>query len=98
MNCLKTGKPFFEDLINIWESNDGCMEQYQCKTALYLPSMLAHAYDIIIDHNVRYPGHGREVVDDFNSTEKRFLSIFMTTMKILDRAVYDAHMEIHTPT
>ena len=32
--------------------------------------MLAHAYKIIIDSSVGSTGHGREVVDDLNDTEK----------------------------
>ena len=48
----------------------GCAEQYICATALYLLSMLAHAYNIIIDRGVVAPGHGREFVHGLNNTEK----------------------------
>ena len=44
-------------------------EKYRCATALYLSSMLAHAYNIIIDRGVGAPGHIREVVDGFNATK-----------------------------
>ena len=50
---------FFSNMITIWENNDGCAEQYRCATELYLLSMLAHAYNIIIDHGVGAPGHQR---------------------------------------
>ena len=51
---------------------DGCAEQYRWEIALYLLSMLAYAYNIIIDHRVGEPGHGREVVDVLMLTEKVF--------------------------
>ena len=49
-------------------------------TALYLLSMLVHAYNITIDHDVGAPGHGREVVNVLNATEKWFLSVIITTV------------------
>ena len=57
---------------NIWENTDGCAEQYHCLTAIYLLSMLAHAYSIIIDRGVVAPGYGREVVDGLNANDKIF--------------------------
>ena len=33
--------------------------------------MLEHAYNIIINHGVKDPGHGREVVDGLNALEKK---------------------------
>ena len=57
---------FFANMITIWENTDGCEDQYLCATALYLLSMLAHAYNIIIDCGVGSPGHGIEVVDGLN--------------------------------
>ena len=57
----------FADMINIWENTDGCADQYQCVTVLYLLSMLAHAYNIITDCGVGSPGHGIEVVDGLNN-------------------------------
>ena len=55
-------------MINIWENMDGCKGQYSCATALYLLSMLAHVYNIIIDCGVVSPVYGREVIGGFNST------------------------------
>ena len=63
----------FSEMINIWEKTDGCADKYCCTTALYLLLILAHAYNIIIDRSVGAPVHGIEVVDNFNSTHKRFL-------------------------
>ena len=58
---------------NIWENTYGWAEQYPCATALYLSSILAHTYSIIIDRGVGSPGHDRKVVDDLNATYKTLL-------------------------
>ena len=63
----------FSKIINIWENTDGCAEKYYCDTALYLLSILAHEYNIIIDRGVGELGHGRYVVDGLNAAEKSFL-------------------------
>ena len=57
-------------MINIWGNKDCCAEQYFCATALYSLSMLAHTYNIRIYYGGGSPGHGREVVDGLNATEK----------------------------
>ena len=65
----------------ICNNNDGCDDKYRCATALYLVYIFAHTYNIIIGRSVVAPGYGREVVDIFNATEKRFLLMLMTTMQ-----------------
>ena len=55
-------------MITLWVNTDGCAEQYWCATALLLLSMLAHAYNIMIDSGVGAPICGREVVDGLNAT------------------------------
>ena len=52
----------------IWENTDVCADQYGSATALYLLSMLAHTYNIIINHGVGAPGNGQEVVGSLNAT------------------------------
>ena len=54
--------------------------------------MLAHAYNIIIYCGVRVSGHGREVFVGLNTTNKRFISISMTTVKLPGEADYDSHV------
>ena len=88
----------FAYMSNIWENTDGYAEQYRFATALYLFSMLAHAYNIIIYRGVRAPGHGRKVVDGLNATKKRFLSMLMTTVQMPGAEVYNSQTEIHTST
>ena len=38
-------------------------------------SMLAHAYNVIIDNGVGVTGHGREVVDGLNDTKKNSFNV-----------------------
>ena len=69
-------------MTTIWENTDGCAYQYRCATTLYLLSMLAHAYNIIINCGVGEPGHGIEVVDRLSFTYKIFLSILLTNVQL----------------
>ena len=82
----------------IWVNMDGCAEQIICATGLYLLSMLAHAYNIIIDCGVGAPGHVREVVYGLNDNYKRLISMLMKTVQMTRAASYDSHMVIHTST
>ena len=66
IELLQNRTVLFSDMINIWENTDGCADQYHCVTVLYLLSMLAHVYNIIINCGVGAPGHGIEVVDGLN--------------------------------
>ena len=85
-------------MIIIWENTDGCTDQYLCTTALYLLSMLAHAYNIIIDSGVGEPGHGRYFVDGLNDTNKKFLSMLTTNVKLPGAAAYELERAMHTST
>ena len=71
IELLQNRKQLFANMSTIWGNTCGCAEKYRCATALYLLSILAHRYNIIIDHGVGVPGHVREVVDGLNATEKR---------------------------
>ena len=83
---------------NVWENTDGCTNQYRCATVLYLLLVLAHAYNIIIYHGAGSPGHIREVFYDLNYTNKWFLSMLMTTLKLPSAANDDTQMVMHTST
>ena len=79
----------FDCIIKIWENTDGCTDQYCCATALYLLSMLAHAYNIIIDCGVGAPVNDREVVDGLNYTYKQLFSMVKTTVQLPVAADYE---------
>ena len=54
---------------------DCCAEQYRCLNALYLLSILAHAYNIIFGYGVGATGHGIEVVDGLNDTGGKYFNV-----------------------
>ena len=58
----------------MWDQTDGCANQYRCSIAYYLMSYLSTSYQIILDRAVDTPGHGKDVVDGFNSVQKRYLA------------------------
>ena len=86
---------FFSDMSTIWGNTGGCAEQYFCVAALYLLSMLEHAYNITIDCGVGAPVYGREVVDGLNATEKRFLSMLMINLQLSGAAAYESQVVMH---
>eukprot|EP00966_Prymnesium_polylepis_P105434 2441600-Prymnesium_polylepis.1 len=59
--------------MTLWDDTDGCGKQYRCGTALYLLSILASAFGITIDRAIGAPGHGKDIVDGLNATDKVFL-------------------------
>ena len=67
-------------------------------TGIYLLSMLANAYNIIINHGVGSTGHGREVVDGLDATDKKCLSMLMKNVQLPGASDYDSQMEIYTST
>ena len=44
--------------------------------------MFSHENNIIIHRGVGIPGYGKNIVDDINYTEKRYLSIFIITIQL----------------
>ena len=61
----------------VWDDTDGCGKQYRCGTAFYLLSVLACTYGITIDRAIGAPGHGKDVVDGLNATDKVYLRKMM---------------------
>ena len=60
-----------------WDDTDGCGKQYRCGTAIYLLSVLASTFDIVIDRAIGAPGHGKDLVDGLNATDKVYLRQMM---------------------
>ena len=58
--------------------------------------MLSHAYNILIDRGVEASGHGNYVVDGLKATERRFLSMLMTTVQLPGATTNDSHMVMQT--
>ena len=57
----------------VWEDTDGCANQFMCDLVIYLMTVLSSLYGITMDRVINEPGHGKNVVDELNSTEKRHL-------------------------
>ena len=55
IELLQNRQLIFANLSTIWGETYGWANQYQCATALYLPSMLAHAYNIMIGCGIGAP-------------------------------------------
>ena len=63
---------------------------------LYLFSMLAQSYYVIIHCTVSSPGHGREVVYGLRATDKRFLFWLVVTVQLPCSKCYDTQMVIQS--
>ena len=57
----------------VWEYTNGCAKQYMCALAIYLITVLSSSYGVIMDHAINAPGHGNNVVDGLNATDKHYL-------------------------
>ena len=55
----------------MWDQTDGCAKQYRCSIPYYMMSYLSTSYQIVLDRAVDTPGHGKDVMDDFNAVQKR---------------------------
>ena len=56
----------------LWKETDGCAKQYRCAIAMYLLSLISVRFNIVIDRVVGAPGHGKDIVDGLNATDKAF--------------------------
>ena len=57
----------------VWEDTDGCAKQYRCALAIYVMTLLSSPYGIIMDRAINETGHGNNLVDELNATERRYL-------------------------
>ena len=57
----------------VYESIYSCYEQYRYGAVLYVLSIISFNYNILIDLMTGYPEHGKDVVDDVNTCDKRYL-------------------------
>eukprot|EP00957_Ditylum_brightwellii_P135828 10360457-Ditylum_brightwellii.AAC.1 len=70
-------KIFSQKVSTIWEEMDGCTKQYRCATACYLLFYISMEFNIVIDHAVGAPGHGKDVVYGLNAVDKAYLNKMM---------------------
>lgn len=65
----------------IFDNTDGCAKQYRCWNAIYLLSLLASIHSVVVDRAIKAPGHGKDIVDGLNATDKRYLRELMLNVK-----------------
>ena len=85
-------------LSTIWENTYGCTKQYRCAYVLYIMSVMSPCYFIIIDQGISAPGNGKEVVDELNAIDKRYIYQLMSTVQLTGSNRFDEQMQIHTGT
>ena len=64
------------------DSTDGCAKQYRCATALYMLSVLALHFGIVIDRAIGAPGHGKSEIDGLMAVDKTYLRSFFRRIVI----------------
>ena len=57
----------------LWEDTDGCAKQYRYDLDIYLMTVLSSSYGILILDAINSPGHGNNVFDGLNATDKLHL-------------------------
>ena len=57
----------------VWEDTDGYDNKYRRDLDIYLMTVLSSSYWIIMDHPPNAQGHGNNVVDGLNETDKGYL-------------------------
>ena len=81
ISFLKNKKVLTTSLSKIWENTDVCAKQYKCASEIYLISVMSQCYSIIIYRGISAPGHGKEVVDGINATDKRYIYQLIPTVQ-----------------
>ena len=56
----------------VWEDTDGSAKQYRCSLDIYSMTVLYSSSVIILDSAINAPGHGNNVVDGINVTDKLY--------------------------
>ena len=61
----------------------------RCASALYFTSVMSQTYSIIIDQRISEPGHGKEIVDELNSVDKRYIYQLMSKVQLPESIIFD---------
>ena len=85
-------------LCAIYGNDDGCAEQYIYASELYLMSVMSQCYSIIIDRGISAPGHGKEVVDGLNATDKQYIYQLMSNVQLPGSKIFDSQILRHSCT
>jgi len=61
----------------LYELMDGCAKQYRSGTALYLMTVIACKYGIILDRMISAPHHGKGPCDSQGGVDKTYIKLYM---------------------
>ena len=61
-------------------------------------SVLSQSHSIIFDRVISAPGHGKEVVNGLNATEKRYMYQLISTVQLPGSKTFDSHILMHSCT
>ena len=61
-------------------------------------SVLSQIHSMIIDRGISAPGHGKEVVDGLNATDKRYMYQLMSNVQLPGSRTFDSHILMHSCT
>ena len=59
-------------------------------------SRMSKCYSVIIDGVISAPGHGKEVIYELNSIDKRYIYQLMSNVQLPGSNRFDSHMQMHT--
>ena len=65
---------------------------------IYLISVMSQTYYIIIDRGISAPEHGKEVVDELNAVDKRYIYQLMFKVQLPGSVIFDSQIKMHTGT
>ena len=68
----------------VWESTDGCSNQYRCGAILYFFSYVISKYNTKLDRMIGTPTHEKDIVDGINACDKRYLKGKMCMIRKLE--------------
>ena len=72
-DSLKKRNGDFDENTVFLDHTDGCSKQYRSANDLYLISVLAVKYNVVIDRSISAPGHGKIIIDGLNTVDKHYL-------------------------
>jgi hypothetical protein len=81
---------------NATDATDGCGKQYRSATTLFLLSLIATEFDLTFDRAIGAPGHGKDIVDGLNVTDKMSLQKQMCMIGTPESNDTQKRMEAHS--
>ena len=61
-------------------------------------SVMSRCCSIIIDQGISVSGHGKEVVDELNAVDKRYIYQLMSNVQLPGSKIFDSQMQMNNGT